>query len=102
MLKEESAGSIAEAPAQDTPRVLVVDDEESVALTVGEVLRRDDLTVDTVLSGDDAIARLQETEYDVVLTDLRMEGSDGLSVLAETHRRAPLTISIVLTGFASL
>ncbi|HEX8652873.1 MAG TPA: response regulator [Pyrinomonadaceae bacterium] len=83
-------------------RLLVVDDEESVALTVSEVLRQEGFKVDTSSSGDEAVARLSEGDYDLVLTDLHMEGGDGLSVLAEIRRRAPLTISIVLTGFASV
>jgi signal transduction histidine kinase len=83
-------------------RLLVVDDEESVALTVSEVLRQERFQVETASSGEEAVARLNEAEYDLVLTDLHMEGGDGLSVLAEIRRRAPLTISIVLTGFASV
>jgi signal transduction histidine kinase len=83
-------------------RLLVVDDEESVALTVGEVLRQDGFVVETASSGKEAVARLGEAEYDLVLTDLHMEGGDGLSVLAEIRRRVPLTIAIVLTGFASV
>src|SRR5215216_389210 len=83
-------------------RLLVVDDEESVAFTVSEVLRLDGYDVDTALSGREAIARLQSNSYDLVLTDLHMEGGDGISVLSEVRRTAPLTIAIVLTGFASL
>ncbi|MGA9768452.1 MAG: response regulator [Blastocatellia bacterium] len=83
-------------------RLLVVDDEESVAFTVSEVLRLDGFVVDTALSGDEAVERLRDRQYDLVLTDLHMEGGDGLSVLAEVKRTSPLTIAIVLTGFASL
>src|SRR5918912_3977883 len=83
-------------------RLLVVDDEESVALTVGEVLRQEGYEVETASSGNEAIACLDRADFDLVLTDLHMEGGDGLSVLAEVRRRAPFTISIVLTGFASV
>ena len=83
-------------------RLLVVDDEESVAFTVSEVLRLDGFVVDTALSGEEAVIRLRDTQYDLVLTDLHMEGGDGLSVLGEVKRTSPLTIAIVLTGFASL
>lgn len=83
-------------------RLLVVDDEESVAFTVSEVLRLDGHEVDTALSGAEAIAHLQNNLYDLVLTDLHMEGGDGISVLSEVRRCSPLTITIVLTGFASL
>lgn len=83
-------------------RVLVIDDEESVALTVSEILRQEGFHVETSSSGDEAVRRLEGTEYDLVLTDLHMEGGDGISVLAELQQRAPLTISVVLTGFASV
>jgi signal transduction histidine kinase len=82
--------------------LLVVDDEESVAITVSEVLRRKGFKVDVALSGQEALAHLHKSQYDLVLTDLHMEGMDGISVLAEIRHSAPLTISIVLTGFASL
>ncbi|MFL6212216.1 MAG: response regulator [Pyrinomonadaceae bacterium] len=83
-------------------RLLVVDDEESVALTVGEVLRQEGYEVETASSGKEAMALLDTVEFDLVLTDLHMEGGDGLTVLSELRRRAPFTISIVLTGFASV
>ena len=86
----------------DTERILVVDDEENVALTVAEVLRREGYTVEVALTGEEAVARLHKEPYDLVLTDLHMEGVDGLSVLVEVRRQQPLTIAIVLTGFASL
>lgn len=83
-------------------RLLVVDDEESVALTVSEILRQEGYQVETASSGGEAVRRLESAEYDLVLTDLHMDGGDGISVLAEIQQRAPLTISIVLTGFASV
>ncbi len=82
-------------------RLLVVDDEESVALTVGEVLRQEGFHVTTAQSGSEAVERLNESEFDLVLTDLHMEDGDGITVLEEVRRRDPLAITIVLTGFAS-
>jgi signal transduction histidine kinase len=83
-------------------RLLVVDDDESVALTIAEVLRQEGFEVDTASSGTEATARLQNSSYDLVLTDLHMDGGDGLSVLAGVREHSPLTITIVLTGFASV
>ncbi|HYN83826.1 MAG TPA: response regulator [Pyrinomonadaceae bacterium] len=83
-------------------RLLVVDDEESVALTLGEVLRLEGFEVDTASSGSGAAELLGRAQYDLVLTDLHMEDGDGISVLEEVRRHSPLTISIVLTGFARL
>lgn len=83
-------------------RLLVVDDEESLRITTAAIFENEGYVVDTASSGDEAIKLLSKADYDLVLTDLRMEGGDGLSVLNQVRRQAPLTISIVLTGFASV
>ena len=83
-------------------RLLVVDDEESLRITTAAIFEREGYVVDTASSGDEAIDLLGKEDYDLVLTDLHMEGGDGLSVLNQIRRHAPLTISVVLTGFASV
>ncbi len=83
-------------------RLLVVDDEESLRITTAAILEKEGYSVDTASSGDEAIALLEQKDYDLVLTDLHMEGGDGLSVLNQIRRHSPLTISVVLTGFASV
>jgi len=83
-------------------RLLVVDDEESLRITTAAILENEGYIVDTASSGEEAMSLFDGAEYDLVLTDLHMEGGDGLSVLGEIRRRSPLTISVVLTGFASV
>ncbi|HWS99432.1 MAG TPA: response regulator [Pyrinomonadaceae bacterium] len=83
-------------------RLLVVDDEENLRITTAAILEQEGYAVETASSGNEAVALLGGTEFDLVLTDLHMEGGDGLSVLSEIRNRAPLTISVVLTGFASV
>jgi signal transduction histidine kinase len=83
-------------------RLLVVDDEESLRITTAAILEKEGYIVDTAATGDEAIALLNKKDYDLVLTDLHMEGGDGLSVLNEIRRHSPFTISVVLTGFASV
>ena len=83
-------------------RLLVVDDEESLRITTAAILEKEGYHVDTASSGDEAIALLADKDYDLVLTDLHMEGGDGLSVLNQIRRHSPLTISVVLTGFATV
>ena len=86
----------------DPARLLVVDDEESLRITTAAILEQEGYLVDTAASGDEAIALMAGDDYDLVLTDLHMEGGDGLTVLNRIRRHAPLTISVVLTGFASV
>lgn len=89
-------------PLANDARLLVVDDEENLRITTAAILEKEGYIVDTASSGDEAIALLANTDYDLVLTDLHMEHGEGLTVLNEIRRHAPLTISVVLTGFASV
>jgi len=89
-------------PILNEARLLVVDDEESLRITTAAIFEKEGYIVDTASSGDEAIDLLSKADYDLVLTDLHMEGGDGLSVLNQIRRHAPLTISVVLTGFASV
>jgi signal transduction histidine kinase len=89
-------------PPLNHARLLVVDDEENLRITTSAILENEGYVVDTAASGDEAIALLANTDYDLVLTDLHMEHGEGLTVLNEIRRNAPLTISVVLTGFASV
>jgi signal transduction histidine kinase len=89
-------------PILNEARLLVVDDEESLRITTAAIFEKEGYIVDTASSGDEAIDLLNKADYDLVLTDLHMEGGDGLSVLSQIRRHAPLTISVVLTGFASV
>ncbi len=98
-----SAGESRSAPQfSGAARLLVVDDEESLRITTAAILENEGYIVDTASSGEEAMSLFDSAEYDLVLTDLHMEGGDGLSVLGEIRRRSPLTISVVLTGFASV
>src|SRR5882672_2803338 len=82
--------------------VLVVDDEESVATTIEAILRLDGHEVTAVTSGADAVRLLNQRQFDIVLTDLRLADIDGVEVLKEVQRTAPETAAIMLTGYASL
>src|SRR6185369_14862594 len=96
-LKEASG-----VPLLDHARLMVVDDEESLRITTAAILEKEGYTVDVASSGNEAVGLLENADYDLVLTDLHMEGGEGLMVLNEIRRKAPLTISVVLTGFASV
>jgi signal transduction histidine kinase len=82
--------------------LLVVDDEESVAVTMGAILELEGYRVSLSTTGSDALRKLRESDFDLVLTDLRLDDIDGLSIVSEVARLHPDTVSIMLTGFASL
>ncbi|MGH2472472.1 MAG: ATP-binding protein [Candidatus Limnocylindria bacterium] len=87
---------------REQPKVLVVDDEESVVVTIKAILQLDGYSVATTTSGVQARAMVRDVEYDLVLTDLRLEDGDGLDVLKAVRERFPETVTIMLTGYASL
>jgi DNA-binding response OmpR family regulator len=83
-------------------RILVVDDEETVRLTLTAVLSSAGYEVASASTGADALALLQISEFDLVLTDLRLDDIDGLQILANVRKRWPDTVTLMLTGYASL
>jgi len=85
-----SSASTAEAlPLVRGQTVLVVDDEPEVAAVLSEMLSLDAHQVDVAANGDEALARLQERAYDVILTDVRMPKLDGPGFYREVERRYP-------------
>lgn len=83
-------------------KLLVVDDEESVSLTIEAILEKDGYEVTAVTRGEAALDLLRSTTFDLVLTDLRLDDVDGLAILGELRRTSPDTVGITLTGYASL
>jgi CheY-like chemotaxis protein/anti-sigma regulatory factor (Ser/Thr protein kinase) len=78
--------------------ILVVDDEESVRRLLVSVLESPGRRIDTAADGAEALARVEATPYDLVLTDVRMPGMDGLELLRRIRHASPSTKVIVMTG----
>jgi len=83
-------------------RILVVDDDEVTCNLLEEVLIKEGYAVDKALHGREAIDKGEQTPYDVVLTDIKMIGVDGLEVLKAYRQRNPETIIIMMTAFGSI
>jgi DNA-binding NtrC family response regulator len=83
-------------------QILVVDDEAIARDNVAYILRKGGYEVLTAEDGLTAIEILEGREVDLVLTDLRMKGQDGMAVLATTKALWPETEVIVITGYASV
>lgn len=83
-------------------KILLVDDEASILATMSEILRREGYEVEPVADGNAAVQAIREKQYDLVLTDLRMIGVDGLGVLAEVRRHSPHTVTVMMTGYGSV
>jgi DNA-binding NtrC family response regulator len=85
----------------DKKTVLVVDDEEIIRDFLFEVLN-DDFEVSTASDGDEAIDKLKEQSYDLVITDLKMPRVSGDEVVRFAKQSDPEAKVIVITGYSSL
>jgi len=94
-----SAQPVDAAPA--APRVLVVDDDSAVRDTLADILELSRLDIDTASDGAAALERLRAHRYDLLVTDLRMPGLDGMQVVAEAKRLRPGIKTVIVTGFPS-
>ncbi|MFH1539737.1 MAG: response regulator [bacterium] len=82
-------------------RVLLVDDENELVCTMEERLKLRDIHAEFTLSGAEALERLREKEFDVVVLDIHMPGTSGLDVMKEIKKIHPETEVILLTGRGS-
>ena len=83
-------------------RVLVVDDDPLVRETVEELLEDHGIRPTLACDGAEALAASEEEEFDVVLSDIRMPGRDGMEILPELREKRPATPVILMTGYASI
>lgn len=91
----------ARTEANGRARVLVVDDEAPIRDLLSRTLALADYEVDSAPDGATAVDRLRILDYDLLITDLRMPGVDGLSVIREARRlKADIPI-IIVTGHSS-
>ncbi|MFH2218201.1 MAG: sigma-54 dependent transcriptional regulator [Pseudomonadota bacterium] len=83
-------------------RILVVDDEQIARENLEHVLKKEGYDVVSVDSGVSALKKLSTTEFDLVLTDLKMKLVDGMEVLAKTKELYPDTEVIMITAYATV
>jgi DNA-binding NtrC family response regulator len=84
------------------PKILIVDDEEKFVSYLSKRLKMREYDVTVSLSGEDALEKVKEHDFDVVILDVLMPGIDGIEALREIKKVKPLTEVIMLTGHASV
>ncbi|MCK4486193.1 MAG: response regulator [Desulfobacterales bacterium] len=83
------------------PRLLIVDDEEMFLEYLSKRLINRKYNVTTCLTGEEALERVRNHDFDVIILDVLMPGIDGIEALREIKNLKPLTEVIMLTGHAS-
>jgi excisionase family DNA binding protein len=88
-------------PGAGRPRILVVDDEATIRDLLSKTLALAEYEVELAPDGRTAIERLRLIPYDLLITDLKMPGVDGLAVIREARRLKADIPVIIITGFSS-
>ncbi len=83
-------------------KIMVIDDEKIVGDMAKLSLEQEGYIVETFLNAEPALKRLQEEKFDVVVTDYKMKGIDGMEVLKTVKDLYPATQVIMITAFANL
>ena len=82
--------------------ILLVDDEEIILNALGRDLEHEGYDITVASNGEEAVARLKDQNYDLVITDLVMTGMDGLQVLEESKKNNPDIGVFILTGYGDM
>jgi len=88
--------------AETAKHLLLVDDEAALRQAIAERLADHGFVVEQASNGEDALARLADFAYDIIITDLRLPGVDGRAVLQSALDRYPEIIAIIITGFGTV
>lgn len=88
--------------ANKRPQILVIDDEDIARKNLSHILTKENYEVFTASDGEEALKKLEHSEFDIVITDLKMSGIDGMNILERINTRNPDTKVIVITGYATV
>ena len=83
-------------------RILIVDDESNARAALSEILREDGFATETAADGFKALGKLDEFAPDVILTDLKMPGLDGIAFMEKARAAAPGAVFVVMTAFGTI
>ncbi len=83
-------------------QILILDDELIVCKRLRPNLEKSGFEVESFTKSNEALERVRQKRFDVVITDIKMEGLDGLGFMEEVKKISPETEVVVITGFATM
>ena len=83
-------------------KILIVDDEKLMRMSLEDKLAKEGFTVTSYSNAVEALKSLQSTNYDAVISDLRLPKMDGIEFLKETKKASPDTVVIIMTAYGSI
>jgi DNA-binding NtrC family response regulator len=86
----------------DPLHIMVIDDEPIVGKRLKPALEKSGYQVEVFETGADALKRIDEKVFDIVVTDVRMDDVDGIEILSRVSEKSPATKVIIITGYATI
>jgi DNA-binding NtrC family response regulator len=83
-------------------KILVVDDEKNILLTVRHALEPQGYGVSTAATGEEALRLLEEQDFDLMLLDLKLPGIDGMSVLKQSSEKRPNVPVVIISAYGTV
>jgi DNA-binding response OmpR family regulator len=83
-------------------KILIVDDEKNIRMTISQALADMGVQTDTAVNGEEALSKLKDTDFGLVLLDLRMPGMDGMEVLAKLRTERPDIRVVIITAHGTI
>lgn len=87
---------------EEKSQILILDDEAIVCKRLRPSLEKCGFDVESFTKSNEALERVRQKRFDVVITDIKMEGLDGLGFMEEVKKISPETEVVVITGFATM
>jgi len=84
------------------PKLLVVDDHQTTADSVAQIGARLDLDVEVLYDGSQALVKVEQTPYDIIITDLRLPGASGMDILTKAMSVNPEGVVMMITAYGSI
>ncbi|UCG78660.1 MAG: response regulator [Nitrospirota bacterium] len=104
-MKEEFViNDVSDEEGAMTRRILIVDDEEALLIALKKLLNEKQVDIDTAETLEGATKLIGDTEYDIVIADIRLAGvlnQDGLEILQYVKKHSPDTRVVLMTGYGS-
>ena len=83
-------------------KIMVIDDEPIVGKRLKPALEKNGYEVEAYTTSREALERIEQEDFDIVVTDIRMDEIDGMEVMTKVMERSSRTKVIIITGYATI